>query len=153
MIRNTQSEQRSLSLKCRECGRSNSFEYEFLWKTGSLELSCPHCNHSPNACYWDKDRKRAWMFAVRWNVADRDRVRADAKRLIQQHRQAIRPISKKLRFEMLRRDESTCRYCGRSAPDVELHVDHVVPRAKGGLTISENLVTACADCNLGKGAG
>jgi hypothetical protein len=37
-----------------------------------------------------------------------------------------------------------------SAPDVVLHVDHVAPEALGGASTPDNLVTACADCNLGK---
>jgi hypothetical protein len=59
-------------------------------------------------------------------------------------------ISKRLRFEILRRDNHACRYCGQSAPDVMLHVDHVVPVALGGADEPENLVTACVDCNTGK---
>ena len=59
-------------------------------------------------------------------------------------------ISKTLRFEILARDGFRCRYCGRSAPDVELHVDHLRPSALGGGDDGENLVTACGDCNLGK---
>jgi hypothetical protein len=61
-------------------------------------------------------------------------------------------ISKALRFLVLRRDNYTCRYCGRSAPEVVLHVDHVVPRIKGGRNKLGNLITACFDCNMGKGA-
>lgn len=60
------------------------------------------------------------------------------------------PVSKRLRFEILRRDNYMCRYCGGTAPDVKLTVDHVVPVALGGKTEPENLVTACADCNAGK---
>jgi hypothetical protein len=60
-------------------------------------------------------------------------------------------ISKKLRFAILRRDGFRCRYCGASSNDVRLHVDHVVPRVDGGADSPENLVAACADCNLGKG--
>lgn len=59
-------------------------------------------------------------------------------------------VSKSLRFEILRRDQFTCRYCGSKAPDVQLHVDHVVPTSLGGTDQPENLVTACADCNSGK---
>lgn len=59
-------------------------------------------------------------------------------------------ISKRLRFEILRRDNYTCRYCGASAPDVKLVVDHVKPEALGGQTVPENLVTACEPCNSGK---
>lgn len=64
-----------------------------------------------------------------------------------------RVIPKKLRFEILKRDEFKCRYCGRSEGEgVTLHVDHVIPVALGGRNDPENLVVACADCNLGKAA-
>jgi hypothetical protein len=59
-------------------------------------------------------------------------------------------ISKRLRFEILRRDNHMCRYCGASAPEVKLTVDHVIPESLGGRNEPENLVTACADCNNGK---
>lgn len=61
-------------------------------------------------------------------------------------------LSKKLRFEVFKRDKFTCQYCGKSAPDVLLHVDHITPVSKGGKDDLLNLVTSCADCNLGKGA-
>ena len=61
-----------------------------------------------------------------------------------------RGISKTLRFEILKRDDFRCRYCGRPAPTVELEVDHVLAVANGGPTVRENLVAACFDCNSGK---
>lgn len=61
-------------------------------------------------------------------------------------------ISASMRFEIFKRDSFTCQYCGRKAPDVLLHVDHVVAVANGGDNDPLNLVTACAGCNLGKGA-
>jgi len=59
-------------------------------------------------------------------------------------------ISRRLRFEILRRDNYTCRYCGASAPDVKLTIDHVVPTTLGGSDEPPNLVTACEACNGGK---
>jgi hypothetical protein len=63
------------------------------------------------------------------------------------------PLPAQLRFRILQRDGFRCRYCGRpgSAPGVVLHVDHVVPLAVGGATDEGNLLTACEECNLGKG--
>jgi hypothetical protein len=63
-----------------------------------------------------------------------------------------RPISASLRYEIMRRDAFTCRYCGESAPNVVLTVDHVMPRTLGGTNDPTNLVTACKDCNAGKGS-
>lgn len=59
-------------------------------------------------------------------------------------------VSRRLRFEILRRDNHTCRYCGQAAPDVKLTVDHVLPEALGGSDEASNLVTACQPCNAGK---
>lgn len=59
-------------------------------------------------------------------------------------------IARRLRFEVLRRDNHTCRYCGAKAPDVELQVDHVIPEVLGGSSEPANLVTACTSCNQGK---
>jgi len=59
-------------------------------------------------------------------------------------------ISKRLRFEILRRDNHACRYCGAAAPEVKLTVDHVIPEALGGTTTPDNLTAACVDCNAGK---
>lgn len=56
-----------------------------------------------------------------------------------------------LRFAVFRRDSFACQYCGRAAPHVALHVDHVKPWADGGRTELANLRTACDSCNLGKG--
>jgi hypothetical protein len=59
-------------------------------------------------------------------------------------------VSKRLRYEVLRRDNHTCHYCGRSAPEVRLTVDHVLPVALGGRDEPTNLVACCSDCNSGK---
>lgn len=59
-------------------------------------------------------------------------------------------VSKRLRYEILRRDGHKCRYCGASAPDVPLRIDHVTPVALGGTDTADNLVTACEPCNSGK---
>lgn len=61
-------------------------------------------------------------------------------------------ISKTTRFEVFKRDSFACQYCGKSAPEVVLHIDHINPVAGGGDNDIMNLITSCEDCNLGKGA-
>lgn len=61
-------------------------------------------------------------------------------------------IGKRLRFEILRRDNHQCRYCGAKPPHALLRVDHVIPEALGGPTEPSNLVAACEPCNNGKGS-
>lgn len=41
-------------------------------------------------------------------------------------------VSTRLRYEILRRDNHQCRYCGGTAPDVKLTIDHVIPETLGG---------------------
>lgn len=65
---------------------------------------------------------------------------------------ARKAIGKKQRFEIFKRDAFTCAYCGSTPPKVILHVDHIHPVALGGGNESDNLVTSCNECNLGKGA-
>lgn len=57
-------------------------------------------------------------------------------------------ISKRTRYEVLRRDSYTCRYC--RSTDNPLAVDHVTPVSLGGTDAPENLVACCRDCNAGK---
>ncbi|WP_136314335.1 HNH endonuclease [Actinomyces procaprae] len=57
-------------------------------------------------------------------------------------------VTKRTRYEVLRRDNYTCRYCHSTTS--ELTVDHVIPKALGGSDDASNLVAACRDCNAGK---
>lgn len=53
------------------------------------------------------------------------------------------------RFNLFLRDEFCCQYCGSKG---DLTFDHVVPRARGGISSWENVVAACSPCNLRKGS-
>lgn len=64
---------------------------------------------------------------------------------------ARKQLSKKLRFEIFKRDEFTCAYCGATPPSVTLEVDHIIPVSSGGESTEDNLITSCFDCNRGKG--
>src|SRR3990170_1263846 len=59
-------------------------------------------------------------------------------------------ISKRVRFEVFKRDGFTCQYCGATPPKVILHLDHITAVANGGSNDQDNLVTSCENCNLGK---
>lgn len=65
-----------------------------------------------------------------------------------------RGVPLKLRYRVLVRDNFRCVLCGRSPAlehGVRLHIDHIVPYARGGKTNEENLRTLCEACNWGKG--
>lgn len=43
--------------------------------------------------------------------------------------------------------QGKCYYCGRKVKPSELTMDHLIPLARGGKSVRENLVPACKDCN------
>ncbi len=49
------------------------------------------------------------------------------------------------------RDRWKCQYCGEKFPAQKLTYDHMIPRARGGRTTWENIVTSCEPCNHKKG--
>ena len=55
------------------------------------------------------------------------------------------------RQNVLARDRWRCVYCGQRRPTEDLTFDHVIPKARGGKTTWDNIVTACTACNLKKG--
>lgn len=59
-------------------------------------------------------------------------------------------LTKRIRFEVFKRDKFTCQYCGAKSPEVILNVDHIDPVANGGGNEIINLITSCFDCNSGK---
>jgi 5-methylcytosine-specific restriction endonuclease McrA len=54
------------------------------------------------------------------------------------------------RRTLYKRDRLMCQYCGCQPGSEELTIDHVLPRAQGGLTTWENCVLACVECNRHK---
>ena len=58
-----------------------------------------------------------------------------------------------LRKQIMKRDNYTCQICGKYMPDeIGLHIDHIIPIAKGGKSVPSNLRVLCSKCNGKKGA-
>ncbi len=58
-------------------------------------------------------------------------------------RESVRKRRPKLAHEVMVRDAQTCVYCASPATTL----DHLEPRAMGGLDEASNLVAACLRCN------
>ncbi len=63
-----------------------------------------------------------------------------------------RYIPASIRVSVLHRDKYKCVFCGRSAKQIQLEIDHIIAYSKGGSNDISNLQTLCIDCNRGKGA-
>jgi len=67
-----------------------------------------------------------------------------------------RPVSSRIRAQVIDRNGHTCQMCGAGAGEldergrrVRLHIGHVVDRIHGGTDTLDNLKALCADCNQG----
>jgi len=57
-----------------------------------------------------------------------------------------------VRAEVWDRSNGLCHYCGKEMHPIRgFHVDHVIPRCKGGTDDLSNLVASCPTCNMSKG--
>lgn len=83
---------------------------------------------------WDPMEAYKWFKLLRYPSKTRDEITASQ------------------RYRVIERDKSICQKCGRRAPDVELHVDHILPWNLGGPTVIDNLQVLCSQCNEGKSA-
>jgi 5-methylcytosine-specific restriction endonuclease McrA len=104
-----------------------------------------------------------WQDAVKAVFLDRVDILAEYEHVVRSQRMEIRIPSvvvlrefvkprKRVaftRFNLFLRDEFSCQYCGAKQ---DLTFDHVWPRKLGGVTSWENVVAACAPCNLKKGS-
>ena len=103
-----------------------------------------------------------WQEAIKAVFLDRVQILAEYEEVVRSQRAAfripsvvvlkeyVRPQKRVAftRFNLFLRDEFCCQYCGSKG---DLTFDHVVPRSRGGITSWDNVVAACAPCNLRKG--
>lgn len=96
---------------------------------------------SEHADEWILSNKVAWVTAQTPELAS---VMLKAEQRVS--------APKGIRWRVFSRDGWCCRSCNRSSlkHGVILHVDHIIPRSKGGADVLDNYQTLCADCNLGK---
>ena len=65
------------------------------------------------------------------------------------YRKTQRQIDAYLQWAVFKRDNYTCRYCGRTG--IPLTIDHIDLWENGGATIMENLLSSCRSCNKDRG--
>lgn len=65
---------------------------------------------------------------------------------VARERQKARDL-RKTRWWKEKIGQRKCEYCGKSFETAELTMDHIVPLARGGKTVKNNIVAACKECN------
>ena len=92
----------------------------------------------------DESRQKTLQF-----LAEKHKYSKDYNTAYKQHQRSL--MTRKMRYEILKRDHFRCTICGASASEgAKLEVDHIKPISKGGKTEPNNLRTLCQSCNRGK---
>lgn len=85
-----------------------------------------------------------------FSVDDEGQWRLTKHEFIRLTKEAARlPIPTNVRASVMRRDGQRCVYCGDT--EGPFHYDHLWPVSRGGSNEPNNIVMACAPCNLAKG--
>lgn len=104
-------------------------------------------------------RNRAWREANRelatertreWRKANPDRTSLHKQR--KRARKRAVPCEPIMRTEIFERDEGLCGICGEAVDPANWHLDHIVPLARGGHHVHENVQVAHPACNMRKWA-
>ena len=91
------------------------------------------------------------MTVKQYNRALLEQSQKEQRKLTKEYQRSL--MTDSLRYDVMKRDKFRCVLCGASANAphfATLHVDHIIPLAKGGKTVMNNLRTLCDRCNLGK---
>lgn len=137
--------------------RQSKYQAEHIAKGLCRFCSRPLAQGSKGCCsvhlQIGRERQRAKAGTVEWQPGRRGRppIGSGYIKPKRKPRNKEYGLSAKLRFDILKRDLFTCRYCGRKAPGVAISVDHIIPVSLGGTSTESNLATSCMDCNMGKG--
>jgi len=145
-------------LRCRRCKTELDIDFAVIRGAEVYDYDCEKCCCCNCFCSiaaikkLDAFRRRCERYELAWQRI----VYSDDEFESNYHTDAPRKqrrtgVSRRLRWQVLTRDNFRCRYCGASGDQAELHVDHVISRLDGGTDEIGNLVTACIPCNLGKG--
>lgn len=96
--------------------------------------------------FWEKVEKGSgcWLWLAGVGSDGYGKFLAAKGRTVRAHRFAFELVNGSIPDGLVVRH--TC-----DTPLCVLHVDHVVPRSRGGSDSAGNLVAACLDCNIGKG--
>lgn len=94
----------------------------------------PEASSESSKKWVEENRERKYSLVARRRQKSREGVSSEDIDIASEYRKAIK--------------NDPCFYCGTRSG--EFHIDHAVPISRGGLEVWNNLVRACANCNLSK---
>lgn len=122
-------------------------DYAAQWTSKNLDL-----RQAASRRYYGRNREARRAYSRAWEARNPGAaiLRATRRRLLKLGNSVGLIVTPRDVQRLIRRYDGYCAYCG-VRPE-KLHIDHVVPIAKGGRHSIGNLLPACMACNLSKKA-
>ncbi len=125
------------------------FHFEQTYMDVQIKISKYYLSNKGRNEYYDNEIFFLDYLELKLEKIELNERRKNRESARRQYQRSL--MTPSLRYDIMKRDNFCCVLCGASANDgVKLHVDHILPVSKGGLTEESNLRTLCEDCNLGK---
>jgi 5-methylcytosine-specific restriction endonuclease McrA len=106
---------------------------------------CPKCYRNKIKEYEDfAKQEHEKITGIKFNKINNEREYIPAKLRIELLNESARYVPEE--GKMI----PSCSFCGATAREKTLHIDHIIPVSKGGETVKENLQVLCETCNLQK---
>ena len=100
------------------------------------------------------EKTNDWLLSLNLDSENESQSQSLSKEILSQAKESAEQrikVMPAIRWQVFQRDHWRCVSCGRgSQDDAILHVDHIIPRSKGGKDMLGNYQTLCNICNLGK---
>jgi hypothetical protein len=121
--------------------KASQLEFVSMVKAAEPGVCCLSCGNENNVLFFDLPDVQAFYCGPCFLI------------IIAEPEPELNSSGLSIRLRVFDRDGFRCVYCGRNPTEhgVTLEVDHVQPKSKGGSDTMENFVTACFECNRGKG--
>ena len=120
------------------------FDPQIILEKKGVRFKREQCKRCGDSIKWLVDYHQDYH-VIEYNKFNKKMYRTSLKQ-----NKRVRGALGELRHLCYVRDNYKCRECGATSEDSKLHIDHILPYSKGGLTELDNLQVLCSDCNHSK---
>lgn len=115
-----------------------------------LRSACKECNNKYASTYHDNNKEIHAVYGVsyRGNNKELFRMHNNKRRVLKQNANGIFTLQQWEELKQLY--NYTCLSCGKSEPEIQLEIDHVIPLSKHGSNDISNIQPLCRSCNASK---
>lgn len=141
----------SISTKeCTQCKVSKPYNKEYFYKDSrrpGLESRCKECKRKRNNEYQRNNREKINKTYSEYKKKNRDYFNVYNQKRRSRQKKLAASFTLKDWQDALKSFNHSCAYCGSTS---EIQQEHYIPVASGGAYTKDNIIPACATCNMSK---